>query len=71
MSSPHSTRPASEESVPHPAADPPIYRALIRHWAGSGRTVPGRRDQEWTRLVSAPTWTPIGARGTADTPDPR
>ncbi|QGV82899.1 hypothetical protein EIZ62_28090 [Streptomyces ficellus] len=45
-----------EESVPQPA-DPPIYRALVRHWAGSGRTVPGRRDQEWTRLTAAPVWT--------------
>lgn len=47
--------PDPAESVTQPT-DPPIYRALIRHWAGSGRTVPGRRDQEWTRLTAAPVW---------------
>ncbi|MET9802763.1 hypothetical protein [Streptomyces sp. NPDC006368] len=58
----------SEESVPHPAADPPIYRALVRHWAGSGRTVPGRHDQEWTRLTAAPAWPLPGSPGTPGTP---
>ncbi|RST11488.1 hypothetical protein E2C00_26610 [Streptomyces sp. WAC05374] len=47
--------PDTEESVPH-STDPPIYRALVRHWAAGGRTVPGRRDQEWTRLTAAPVW---------------
>lgn len=49
----------SAESVPQPV-DPPIYRALVRHWDGIGRTVPGRRDQEWTRLTAAPAWTRPG-----------
>ncbi|MFI6108773.1 hypothetical protein [Streptomyces sp. NPDC051310] len=60
-----------EESVPHPAADPPIYRALVRHWAGSGRTVPGRRDQEWARLMATPAWTPPGVPGAREPRDPR
>ncbi|WP_234334981.1 hypothetical protein [Streptomyces sp. NRRL S-118] len=61
----------SEESVPHPAADPPIYRALLRHWAGSGRTVPGRRDQEWARLTATPAWTPLGVPDAREPRDPR
>nr|WP_073758640.1 hypothetical protein [Streptomyces sp. CB03234] len=52
--------PGSAESVPQPV-DPPIYQALVRHWASSGRTVPGRRDQEWIRLTAAPAWTFPGA----------
>ncbi|WP_306806482.1 hypothetical protein [Streptomyces sp. DH12] len=48
------------------AGDPPIYRALLRHWAGSGRTLPGRRDQEWTRLTAAPVWARPGEAGTAE-----
>lgn len=54
--------PGVEESVPQQAeansayADPPIYRALVRHWASHGRTLPGRSDQEWNRLAAAPVW---------------
>ncbi|MFD4633165.1 hypothetical protein ACFVYR_27235 [Streptomyces sp. NPDC058284] len=36
------------------AQDPPIYGALIRHWADRGRTLPGRHDPEWARLVASP-----------------
>ncbi|MFE9684864.1 hypothetical protein ACFYXC_27010 [Streptomyces sp. NPDC002701] len=32
--------------------DPPIYRAMVRAWADRGRTLPGRHDPEWTRLVA-------------------
>ncbi|MEV5982976.1 hypothetical protein [Streptomyces sp. NPDC052114] len=34
--------------------DPPIYRALIGHWADRGRTLPGCHDPEWARLVAPP-----------------
>ncbi|MFC9849254.1 hypothetical protein ACFWFF_30400 [Streptomyces sp. NPDC060223] len=50
--------PATAESVQRPVQqapplpDPPIYRALIRTWADRGRTLPGRHDPEWVRLVS-------------------
>ncbi|BAU81880.1 hypothetical protein SLA_0929 [Streptomyces laurentii] len=37
-------------------ADPPIYAALLQLWAGHGRTLPGRRDQEWSRLAAGPVW---------------
>ncbi|MFE2293181.1 hypothetical protein [Streptomyces sp. NPDC059452] len=42
--------------------DPPIYSALLRQWASSGRTVPGSRDQEWNRAVALPAWSdrPLG-----------
>ncbi|MCX4821688.1 hypothetical protein OG883_17705 [Streptomyces sp. NBC_01142] len=46
--------PAPEESVPHPA-DPPIYGELLRQWASSGKTLPGRRDPEWSRLTAPPS----------------
>ncbi|MEU9999680.1 hypothetical protein ACGFYP_30060 [Streptomyces sp. NPDC048370] len=53
--------PRFEESVPQPPApappsDPPIYKALIIQWASHGRTLPGRADQEWSRLTAAPVW---------------
>lgn len=41
-----------EESLPH-FADAPIYQTLIHQWGGAGRTLPGRRDPEWTRLTSS------------------
>ncbi|MEU3923298.1 hypothetical protein [Streptomyces sp. NPDC029004] len=47
--------PAPEESVPHPA-DPPIYRELLQLWASGGRTLPGRRDPEWSRLTAPPAF---------------
>src|SRR4051794_21892520 len=34
--------------------DPPLYRALVASWAEHGKTLPGRHDPEWARLV-APT----------------
>ncbi|MFC9033735.1 hypothetical protein [Streptomyces arboris] len=36
--------------------DPPIYSALLRDWRGSGRTVPGYRDQEWNQAAALPAW---------------
>lgn len=51
--------PATGESVQQVAdqqgarpSDPPLYRALVRAWAGRGRTLPGRRDPEWTQLTA-------------------
>ncbi|GHA91559.1 hypothetical protein GCM10010346_13020 [Streptomyces chryseus] len=56
------------ESVPHPS-DPPLFRALLRQWHSKGRTLPGRRDPEWVRLVASPAW-PDTARLSASR-DPR
>ncbi|MFB7257468.1 hypothetical protein [Streptomyces nojiriensis] len=36
--------------------DPPIYRDLLARWADAGRTLPGLRDPEWSRLTSSPVW---------------
>ncbi|WP_312846879.1 hypothetical protein [Streptomyces sp. WAC01280] len=38
----------------HP--DPPIYQDVLSLWASQGRTLPGHRDQEWTRLAAGPVW---------------
>ncbi|KIF07053.1 hypothetical protein PL81_04130 [Streptomyces sp. RSD-27] len=38
----------------HP--DPPIYSALLARWAADGRTLPGRRDPDWSRIASSPVW---------------
>ncbi|MFC9672185.1 hypothetical protein [Streptomyces sp. NPDC056949] len=50
--------PTTAESVPQPPPperpapqDPPIYRALVSHWADRGKTLPGRHDPEWARRV--------------------
>lgn len=58
--------PHFEESVQRPlqreplreqqAPDPPIYQDLLARWADAGRTLPGRRDPEWSRLTSSPVW---------------
>ncbi|MEV6160691.1 hypothetical protein AB0L71_01945 [Streptomyces sp. NPDC052052] len=48
-------QPAPPRSMPH-SSDPPIYRTLLRHWEGSGRTLPGRQDQEWNRIMTTPVW---------------
>ncbi|MET8506663.1 hypothetical protein ABZV60_18715 [Streptomyces sp. NPDC004787] len=50
--------PAQATAPPHPShpADPPIYKALIELWASRGRTLPGHRDQEWSRLAAGPVW---------------
>ncbi|MET9466400.1 hypothetical protein ABZY44_16665 [Streptomyces sp. NPDC006544] len=45
----------NEESV-QLTADPPIYSALLTRWAEDGRTVPGRRDPEWSTITSSPIW---------------
>ncbi|MEU8488593.1 MULTISPECIES: hypothetical protein [unclassified Streptomyces] len=56
--------PVTAESVPQPPPperpapqDPPIYRALVSHWADRGKTLPGHHDPEWTRLVAPPVRT--------------
>ncbi|MCF3183027.1 hypothetical protein IPZ70_24235 [Streptomyces polychromogenes] len=36
--------------------DPPIYAALLARWATEGRTLPGRRDPDWSRIASSPIW---------------
>ncbi|MFJ9827784.1 hypothetical protein ACIRSU_25985 [Streptomyces sp. NPDC101160] len=41
--------------APHPS-DPPIYSAVLQLWASHGRTLPGHRDQEWSRLAAGPVW---------------
>ncbi|PVD00749.1 hypothetical protein DBP19_02555 [Streptomyces sp. CS090A] len=63
--------------------DPPIYSALLRDWRGSGRTVPGYRDQEWNQAAALPAWSdrppggvrPSGGVGhplrVSGSPDPR
>lgn len=58
--------PAPEESLPQ-STEAPIYQALVRQWGRAGRTLPGRRDQEWA-LLTATTGRP--GRFSA-TPDPR
>nr|WP_079142245.1 hypothetical protein [Streptomyces sp. LUP30] len=49
---PESTRAGSVPPAAPAAQDPPIYRDLLRTWADRGRTVPGRHDPEWVRLVA-------------------
>ncbi|MFE5908653.1 hypothetical protein ACFQ6B_06125 [Streptomyces wedmorensis] len=47
----------TQVSAPAPVpADPPIYRDVFSLWASHGRTLPGRRDQEWIRLAAGPVW---------------
>lgn len=36
--------------------DPPIYQDVLSLWASQGRTLPGHRDQEWSRLAAGPVW---------------
>ncbi|MFJ5809536.1 hypothetical protein OG906_28105 [Streptomyces sp. NBC_01426] len=45
-----------EESVPLRNPDTPVYNALLARWTAEGRTVPGRRDPEWSRIASSPIW---------------
>ncbi|MFD6435818.1 hypothetical protein [Streptomyces venezuelae] len=51
--SPPYQQPPAPYQQPH-VQDPPIYRALIRHWADRGRTLPGHPDAEWVTLVAPP-----------------
>lgn len=60
---------AAPRAVP-PGADPPIYRAMLSHWESAGRTVPGRHDQEWNRIMTAPVWSDRPLRLSASR-DPR
>ncbi|WP_234315252.1 hypothetical protein [Streptomyces globisporus] len=48
--------PAQPQVKPPVPADPPIYRDVLSLWASQGRTLPGHRDQEWTRLAAGPVW---------------
>ncbi|MER6388873.1 hypothetical protein ABT236_10370 [Streptomyces sp. NPDC001523] len=45
-----------EESVPLRNPDTPVYNTLLARWTAEGRTVPGRRDPEWSRIASSPIW---------------
>ncbi|MET3985172.1 hypothetical protein ABIC27_003049 [Streptomyces sp. PvR034] len=29
---------------------------MLARWADDGRTLPGRRDPEWSQITSAPVW---------------
>ncbi|AXE82656.1 hypothetical protein C5746_07525 [Streptomyces atratus] len=63
----------SPRPTPRPAphsTDPPIYRSLLRHWEGTGRTLPGRHDQEWNRIMTTPVWSKRPLRVSASQ-DPR
>ncbi|OON71411.1 hypothetical protein GBW32_04875 [Streptomyces tsukubensis] len=52
---PHTAESVPQWQTPPPTlADPPIYRELMAHWAEHGRTLPGRRDPEWSRLAAPP-----------------
>ncbi|MEU6394417.1 hypothetical protein [Streptomyces sp. NPDC046939] len=43
----------SVRQAPHQAPqDPPLYRALLATWAECGKTLPGRYDPEWVRLIT-------------------
>jgi hypothetical protein len=57
---------AHEESLPH-CADAPIYQAMIHQWSRAGKTLPGRRDPEWTRLTAST----VRAGQFSAIPDPR
>ncbi|MCZ0978955.1 hypothetical protein O1L60_06365 [Streptomyces diastatochromogenes] len=52
----HAQAPAQAQLKPPVPADPPIYRDVLSLWASQGRTLPGHRDQEWTRLAAGPVW---------------
>ncbi|MFD6364088.1 hypothetical protein ACFWFX_30255 [Streptomyces roseolus] len=43
------------ETVPRVELEP-IYHELAARWAGEGRTVPGRSDEEWTALARHSPW---------------
>lgn len=50
----------------------PIYARLVTLWHQSGRTVPGRRDHEWSRLVAPPRFSahPAAVREHLSPPPP-
>jgi hypothetical protein len=66
--------PGYEESVQRPGPgqprqpDPPIYGDLLARWAADGRTLPGRRDPEWSRIASSPIWPSGPLFGSEDLP---
>ncbi len=41
-------------------ADPlyadPLYHSVLRNWCEQGRTIPGRPDPEWRRLIERDPW---------------
>ncbi|MGY1581851.1 hypothetical protein [Streptomyces sp. MN13] len=56
---------APSSFVPSGFQDPPIYADLLRTWTNRGRTLPGRHDPEWVRLV-APVVRPGQFSGSPD-----
>ncbi|GAA3478003.1 hypothetical protein GCM10018966_025330 [Streptomyces yanii] len=64
---PSAPSPSAPRAVPH-TADPPIYRAMLSHWESTGRTLPGRHDQEWNRIMTTPVWSgrPLRLSGSRD-----
>ena len=47
------------------STEPPIYRAMLRHWESTGRTLPGRQDTEWNRIMTTPVWSDSPGRVSA------
>ncbi|MCQ4206497.1 hypothetical protein [Streptomyces longispororuber] len=62
----HQAHPQPQQPLLQPH-DPPIYRAMVTSWADRGKTLPGRHDPEWARLV-APT---VRTGQFSASPDPR
>ncbi|MFE1954787.1 hypothetical protein ACFW9D_30450 [Streptomyces sp. NPDC059524] len=63
-----SRKPAARAPEPQ---DPPIYRELLASWADRGRTLPGRPDPEWARLVAPTVRTGEFGGALSESPDPR
>lgn len=53
---PPAARPVWQQARQPRHPDPPIYVDLLARWAADGRTLPGRRDPEWSRIASSPIW---------------
>lgn len=34
----------------------PLYHSVLRSWCEQGRTIPGRPDPEWRRLIERDPW---------------
>ncbi|WP_371666496.1 hypothetical protein OG985_47505 [Streptomyces sp. NBC_00289] len=45
----------SGSAVSRPELEP-IFTELAARWAGAGRAVPGRADEEWTTLTRRSPW---------------
>ncbi|MFF9623716.1 hypothetical protein [Streptomyces griseosporeus] len=57
-----------EESILHAGAGAePIFEDLARSWEAFGRTVPGREDPQWDRLLRSSPWSrPAAETGRPD-----